>query len=180
MQRYTTSAPTPLAGELLEDRCDAAARKIVTGDGDVLDVTLTLDTAQYADGDVLADTQTLSNAVPVAGGRAKLISVNVLDESDQGAAFDLVFLDAGASLGTENSAPNISDANARSILGRIAIASGDFYDIGGSRIATVKDINLPLKAAASSRDLYVAAISRGTGAYAASGIRLKFGLSWDC
>ena len=36
-----------------------------------------------------------------------------------------------------------------------------------------------LKAAAASTTLYVAAISRGTGTYTASGVRLKLGLVWD-
>ena len=149
------------------------------GQGDVLDLTLTLDTSQYADGDVLADTQSLASAFRVSAGRAYLKGVQVLDEDDQGQPFDLIFLDANNSLGTENSAPNISDANARTIIGRLQVSSAAFYDIGGSRIAYVDAGMMLLKAAAASTTLYVGAISRGTGTYTASGIRLKVGLVWD-
>jgi hypothetical protein len=148
------------------------------GSGDVLDVTLSLDTSAYADGDVLADTQTITNAARVSGGKLLLQSVHVLDEDDQGQPFDLIFLDTSNSLGTENLAPNISDANARKILGRVPISSGDYYDIGGSRIATLTGINLYMKTS-GTRDLYIGAISRGTGTYTASGIKLKLGVAWD-
>lgn len=147
--------------------------------GTVLDVTLTLDTAQYADGDVLADTQSVTSAFRAVGSRAYVRSVLVLDEDDQGAAFDLIFFDSNTSLGTENSAPNISDANARTIIGRLAVASASFYDLGGCRVAQVDGGMMMLKAAAASTTLYVGAISRGTGTYTAAGIRLKLGLIWD-
>ena len=143
---------------------------------DVLDLTLSLDTNIYADGDVLADTQSLASFFRVAGGVTLLESVHVLDEDDQGIAFDLIFLNASTSLGTENSAPNISDANARNIIGRVPVATGDYTDIGTSRVATVGALNRVLKAASDSTTIYVAAISRGTGTYTAAGIRLKFGI----
>jgi hypothetical protein len=145
--------------------------------GDVIDVTLSLDTATYADGDVLAATQVVTDAVRTAGGRARLESLFVLDESDQGAAFDLLILDSNVSIGTENAAVSVVDADARSILARIPIASGDYYDMGGCRIASLGNLGKMLRAVSGSRDLYVAAVSRGTGTYAAAGIRLKLGLS---
>jgi hypothetical protein len=141
--------------------------------GNVHNLTCTLDTSQYADGDVLFDTQEVPGFFP--NGVAYLLSVHVLDEDDQGAAFDLVFLESNQSIGTENSAPNISDANARKILGRVSIGAGDYYDIGGSRIATVMVPTLPLKCLGEDSSLYVAGISRGTGTYSASGLKLKLG-----
>ena len=98
--------------------------------GDVFDLTFSLDTVAYADGDVLADTQSISNVFLTSGGTRTLQSVIVWDEDDQGQGFDLIFLDANNSLGTENSAPNISDANGRAIIGRVAISSADYYDMG--------------------------------------------------
>lgn len=149
------------------------------GQGDVLDVTLSLDTNAYGDGDVLADTQAVTGAFRAAGGRAFLKNIIVLDEDDQGQGLDLIFLDANHSIGTENSAPSVTDANARTIIGRLQIPSGAFYDLGGSRIAFIDAGMIMLKAAAASTTLYVAAISRGTGTYTASGIRLKLALVWD-
>jgi hypothetical protein len=147
--------------------------------GDVIDVTLSLDTNAYVSGDVLADTQAVATAVRVAAGRAVLQSVTVIDEDDQGTAFDLVFFSANVSLGTENAAASISDADARNCLGFVSIATTDFIDLGGVRIATKTGIGLVLEAAAASTTLYVGAISRGTPTHSASGLRLKLGMLWD-
>jgi hypothetical protein len=144
--------------------------------GSVFDLTLSVDTSIYADGDVLADTQELASVFEVAGCVRTLQSVQVLDEDDQGIALDLVFLDSNQSIGTENGAPNISDANARKIIGRVSIATGDFIDLGGARVATKNLVGQMLKAAASDTSLYVAAITRGgTPTYTASGLKLKLG-----
>jgi hypothetical protein len=150
----------------------------VMGAGAVIDVTLSLDTGAYADGDVLADTQSVGNAVRNAAGRAFLQSLVVIDESDQKQGFDLLFLDANNSLGAENAAPSIGDAEALAIIGRVPVSAADYYDLGGVAIANLNAIGLMLKAA-SGRTLYVAAISRGAGTYGASAIKLKLGLVWD-
>jgi hypothetical protein len=142
----------------------------------LLEVTLSVDTAIYAADDLLADTQAIAGAVPQNGGSLLLQSVELLDEDDQGVAMDLVFLDANVSLGTENSAPSVTDANARNILGYVSIATGDYKDLGGSRIATVKNVNLILKATSATRTIYVAAITRGgTPTYTAAGLKLRLG-----
>lgn len=147
--------------------------------GSVVDVTLTLDTSAYADGDVMADTQSVANAVRLNAGRAVLHSVTVLDEDDQGGSFDIIFLDANNSLGTENSAPNISDANARAILGMVRISAADFIDLGGCRLATRSGIGLVLKAGAGTTTIYLGTVMRGAGTYTANGVRLKLGFLWD-
>jgi hypothetical protein len=140
----------------------------------LLEVTLTLDTSAYADGDVLADTQPILRALRAENSVSKLDSLVLLDEDDQGVALDLVFFSANVSLGTENAAPSITDANARNQLGFVKIATTDYIDLGGCRIATKTNIDLPLKSAAGTTTLYVAAITRGgTPTYTASGIKLR-------
>jgi hypothetical protein len=143
----------------------------------IVPVTLSVDTSIYADGDLLADTQIIAqNLVRSEGGAAILESVLLLDEDDQGAAMDLVFLDSSASLGTENAAPSITDANARNILGFLNIPTSAYIDLGGSRIAMVRSVRMVLKAADASRNIYVAAITRGgTPTYTASGLKLRLG-----
>lgn len=141
--------------------------------GSFVDVTLSLDTSAYADGDLLADTQVVSSAFRVADGTGVITSIQVLDEDDQGQTFDIVFLSANNSMGTENSAPTVSDANARDILGRVRIDSSDYIDLGGCRIATKTGVGLGVKAASGTSDMYVAAIIRGAATYTASGIRLR-------
>jgi hypothetical protein len=67
----------------------------------VLDLTLSLDTAIYADADVLAATQEVPLAFAAPGGTLTVRNVLVLDEDDQGIAFDIIFLNAASSIGTE-------------------------------------------------------------------------------
>jgi hypothetical protein len=147
------------------------------GVGDILLLTLSLDTSAYADGDVMADTQTLSNALRVSGGSGELRTLLVFDEDDQGQTFDVLFFGANRSLGTENSAPSISDANARDYLGSVRVNAGDYLDLGGVRVATVP-CALWLKAN-GSRDIYVGTVIRGAATYSASGVRLGFGIAWN-
>lgn len=149
------------------------------GQGDVLDLTPVLDTGIYADNEVLFITQELANAVRVAAGRALPINLEVLDEDDQGQPFDLLFLDSNVSIGTLNAAVSITDANARKIIGRYQVLTGDYYDLGGARYASISLDPKWLKAAAASTSLWVAGVSRGTGTYTASGLKIKIGVSWD-
>ncbi len=142
----------------------------------VASLTPVLDTSIYAAGDVLFDTVIIPGVFPVAGGALELRSIEVLDEDDQGVALDLLFFDSLASLGAFNGAPTITDVLARSCLGFISIATGDYIDLGLNRIASKNNIGMVLQAAALAQDLYVAAITRGgTPTYTAAGLKFKFG-----
>lgn len=144
--------------------------------GNVITVTPVCDTSAYTAGDVLFDTTAISGATRIQGGRVKLTSVVLLDEDDQtAAAITLYFLNSNVSLGTANAAPSITDANARSITGVVPIASGDFTDVGGAKVACVKNIGLIMEAASSSTTLYVAATCAGTPTQTASGIKVMLG-----
>jgi hypothetical protein len=152
---------------------------VLSNHGNVKDLTPVLDTVQYADGDVLFVPIELTGAFPKAGDTAWLQTLFVLDEDDQGMGFDLIFFDASQTLGTINVAPSITDAAARSIIGRLPVSSGDYYDLGGSRIAQPEFIARELKSlVAGAGSLWVAGISRGTGTYTASGIKLKLGFAY--
>lgn len=153
-------------------------KEVRIGQRTVIEVTLSLDTNQYADGDVLAATQEIANAVRGAG-TGVIESVVLLDKDDQGAALDLVFLRSNVAIGTENEAVSISDANADEIVGVIEVAAGDYVDLVGSQIVAKNNLGLTFQAVASATSLYVAAISRGTGTYTASGVTLKIGIVAD-
>jgi len=139
----------------------------------VYDVTLVLDTNAYADGDVLAVPQEIDGVF--ANGPRKLISVTVLDEDDVGQAFDLVFMDADGTVGTINAAVTISDADARKILGIVAVAAADFKDMINNKVATKTGIELAMAPASGQYSLWVAAVARGAGTWTAAGIRVKLG-----
>lgn len=142
-------------------------------------ITFSLNTSIYADGDVLADTQVLTACLRVADGTGILQDVIFNDEDDTGQPFDVLILQANTSIGTENAAPSITDANARNIIGRFQVLSGDWYDLGGVKIASIKNIGIGVKAAAGTTNLYVALISRGAGTYTASGITAVFKILCD-
>jgi hypothetical protein len=98
--------------------------------GGVFDIIFSSDTAAIVTGDVLADTQVLSGALRTPDGFALLTDIVITDGDDQGSAIDLVFFRANTSLGTENSAPDITDSEAVDILGCISIVAGDYIDLG--------------------------------------------------
>lgn len=139
----------------------------------IADVALSLDTNAYISGDVLADTQAISNAFRVADGRGIIRSIVILDEDDQGEALKLVFMEDSTSIGTENAPLNIADAAARKILGIVEVAAGDYIDLINSQMVVKTGVDLAVKAASGTKSLYVAALSAGTGTYTAAGIRLR-------
>lgn len=151
----------------------------VGGNSVVVDLTLSLDTSAYADGDVLAEVQELASALRVAGGSGIIHSLTVVDKDDQAQAMDVVFFDnTSASLGTENSAVSISDDDADGILGIVEVLSGDYVDLVNSQVVSKTGLNIVVEVA-SGTSLGIGVISRGTGTYTASGIVLRVGILQD-
>lgn len=149
---------------------------LYAGKPTLTDVTLSLDTNAYTAADVLAATQVIEDVFRVSDGTAVLDSVTVFDQDDVGAAFDLYFLSADVAIGTENAAPNISDANALNICCKVAIGTGDYSDLGGVKVATVGNLRRVVQAISGSRDLAVAAVNgAGTPTYTAAGLKLRLG-----
>jgi len=139
-----------------------------------IDLDCSLDTNLYSGGDVFFDTQELPNATRINGGYTTLQNFIVNDEDNQGVDFDLIFLNANNSLGTENSVPNISDVDARTIITKIPIIVTDYYSLGGLKIANPNIIPKLMKSASGSTSLFVGGIINGSGTYSGSGIKIKF------
>jgi len=146
----------------------------------LFDVTLSLDTAAYAAGDVLADTQVLTALFRIGDGTGVLQSIQVIDQDDQKQAIDFYYSSANVSLGTENSAPSISGANAVNLVGPFSVAAADYKDLGGVSVAKTGNIGQPIKAATGTSNGYIAAIcNSGTPTYTAAGIKLRIGVLLD-
>lgn len=143
-------------------------------------VTPTVDTSAYGTGDVISTVQELTNAVAEAGGIAELRSLVVSDESNQKSAIDLVFFDENPvnSIGADNAAYALNDADAPKVVGRITVAAADYVSSSTtSAEATLKNIGLLLKAKAASKSVWMAIISRGSPTYGAAGdLIVKLGL----
>lgn len=147
----------------------------------LFDVTLAVDAGNaYASADVITDTQKLASFFRDVDQTGMLMSIAVIDEDDQKAAFDVYFLNGSGAMGTINSGASVSDADARKFMGWVPIATGDYKDLGGVSVAMIKNIWLPIKAAASTLDLYVAVINgAGTPTYTASGLKLRISAVLD-
>lgn len=145
------------------------------GDTAIIEVTCSLDTSAYADGDVLAATQAIAGAMRENGAHGLLHSITVLDKDDQGVAMDVVILKTNVSLGTENSPVSITDSDAEEILGIVSIQTSDYVDLVNSRVATKTGIGLGVVADTGSTSLYFGLITRGgTPTHSASGIVIQF------
>ncbi len=158
--------------------------KALVGAWDIIvDVTLSLDTGQYADGDLLADTQEIVKAC-FENSTCTLQSIRLLDVSDQGGALDILILRSDEDMGTENSSFAPSDAAAAEILAAVSFSTGDYVDMTNSQMAmkTLGDSGMGVKLAPAdiaATSLWIAAVSRDTKTYAAAGIELLLGFMRD-
>lgn len=138
-------------------------------------VTPVCDTNAYTAGDVLFGSTAIAITAAADAGpvKGRVASVSVLDKDDQTAAgMDLYFLRSNVALGTVNSAPNISDANAEEIVGRVRLSAGDFTDLGGCKWASLDNLNVPFQLT-SGATLYVSAITAGAPTQSAAGIVVR-------
>ena len=169
----------------LYDSTADSSTGLSTGDGlkvvtssTVIDLTLSLDTGgAYADGDVLFAAQELANAVRSSGGTGVIQSIQIVDQDDQGQAMDIVISDSTITLGTENGAVSISDADAAKILGIVEITGSDYVDLVNSQYASIKNIGIVIMPDATG--VFLSGVSRGTPTHTASGIVLRVGIIQD-
>jgi len=149
-------------------------------DVDFIDVDLVTDTDATADNGVISNPVEIANAVSVNAGTSILQSVQLIDDDDDGAIIDLVFTQVSTNLGTVNGAIDAADSVAASILGVVSITS--YFDGIAWQIAQKTNIGLVLKAAASTKSIYVGAINRNGGAVtktAADDLHLRIGVIKD-
>lgn len=143
-------------------------------------VTFSLDTSAYASGDLLADTQAVASVFRVNDGTGVLQSITLNDKDAQGVAMSIFILDTTTSLGTENSAPSISDANLDNVLHVIPVLTTDWVTVSGAKVASLRNLGLPIKAVSGAATLGIALLN-GTGAptFTASGITARLGILQD-
>jgi hypothetical protein len=147
----------------------------------------TTETSALDAGDVVFDRKIVPNCVGGYDRTGWLMSVTVVDATDQKAALELVFLKADVTLGTIDAAPSISDANALHVLGVVHVPASAYdvstnphgwVDLGGVSTCTITGINLPITPVATTADIYVAAFTPGTPTYAAAtAITLNLGFA---
>lgn len=131
-----------------------------------VEVTPTAETGALAPGDIFVDTTAITRACAAADQTAYLTGATFYEKADQ-TAFDmkLVILKASTSMGTLNSAPNISDANGTDILAVIDIPSTDWFDVGGFKMVHIDPAKLPIPVmpASGTPNLYFALLVGTSG-----------------
>jgi hypothetical protein len=176
--RQDTMAALAADGDYVPPTMDENGQvRILAGSPDiVVTVTPTLDTSAYASGDLLFDSTEITAAVRANGGHAILQTITMLDKADQGVAMTLLFANAATDFGALNGAPDPDDTEAGTVIGHIGVLSGDYVDLGASKVACIRNIGLMLKAGAATTSLYVAAINgTGTPTYANGDLVLQLG-----
>lgn len=151
------------------------------GADDLIEVTPTLDTGAYSDGDLLFDSTKVPGACNTESLASILNSLVILDKDDQAAAFDLFFQRSDTSQGSVNSAWSPTDAQSAEIIGRVEIASGDWEDFTNNQIAFKEladdGMGVILKPSiAHTLDIWCFGVARGTPTHTASGLVIKIGL----
>lgn len=121
-------------------------------------------------GDVVTATVELEGCVRDGLRPAILDQVMIIDKADQtAAAMTLFILNADVEVGAIDAAPDITDAEVEAALvAIIPIASTDFIDVGGAKVACIRNLGAICKAVDGSTSLYASLASAGTPTYGAT------------
>lgn len=128
-------------------------------------VTPTVTAGAYSAGDAVGGLLTFTNAA--SGSMARVVSVVVIDKGDQGVALNLFLAKETFTATADNDAINISDSDAAKSIGCVAIATGDYVDVGGAKIAT-KQVGYLGFVDSGDTNLYGQLITTGTPTYAST------------
>mgnify|MGYP003151962668 CR=1 FL=1 len=166
-------AETQLRKYAVIERLGKMAVDVIGGTPDIAEAT-------YSTGDLMAEAETISNAVSVLGGTCILQSIVAIDTSDTGGTITLIISDGALDYGTVGSAVNTTDANSDNTFAIVEISN--FTDIGGSKIGIKSNIGLCLKASSTTKDLYYGVINTSGGDIvigSGEDILFKFGVVKD-
>ena len=145
-------------------------------DGIVKDVNPTLDLAAYATGDLLFAANEMTDCVLNTKGLSRLSTLLVLDAANQKSQLDLLIFDRDpGSLGSLNSAIDVSTTQLSYLVGFIPVAAADYVTLksGANAVAILKPA-LMLPAKQGSKSFWIAGICRGSPDYAvATDLRIK-------
>lgn len=140
-------------------------------------ITPVCETSAVAAGDIIANPTEIPNFSLGPDQPTYLVKMIVYDQDDNTAGdLRIVFLANSTSLGTLNSAPNISDANGLDIIGDILIASADWHDLGGFKWVEIDLSKLPqaMHPKSGTSSVYFAILAGGATTSTASGIKCRF------
>lgn len=118
----------------------------------------------YSSGDVIGAVTEIPTALLDDGASALLKSLVALDKSNSKVALDVLFFNQQPvnSLGADNAAYALNDADLSKLLGRIGVAGADYVSSSTLNAeATYKNIDLVLEGVAKSKSLWMVVVARG-------------------
>lgn len=141
----------------------------------VIDVPLVSEAAAFSSGDVLTNPGRIKDAVRQPGGVTYLVGIDIYDKDDQtAAAMEAYISQSDVPLAAKNAAPGLADADAVKVFPAVSFASGDFKDLGGTKVAgkSASDAGMPrcLKAADGSKDFWLTLVTGGTPTQTVEGL----------
>jgi len=135
------------------------------------EVTVTVDTSPYANGDQI---DSVLEADGIIGGpnedNATLVGVTLVDASSQESDLEIWFFDHNVTtVSSDNDAFNVSDSNMTSFMGAVIISKGDYLAAANNSVAYVPaEVPLRQDTSQSSPGVYLVIVSRGTPTYSAT------------
>jgi hypothetical protein len=151
---------------------DSVSAKVATR---FVTVSMTTPADAQDAGDVIAATQIVAACTPANDVPSVLQSACLIDTDDVGVNIKAVFFSANTTLGTEDSAPDIDDTEALTVLGIVDFAAADYVDLGGSKYNTKTGIGLAMVPASGTDDVYMALYSPTGGTWASGVITVRLG-----
>ena len=151
----------------------------------MIEIELTTTAATHADGDVIAVSEEIANAVSVPGGTAIIQSIALLntDDSLESPAMDLVFCVDNTAIGSIGSAVTMTDADfINCVQGVVNMSNWLTLRPSYNEIATKTNVGLVVKAASNSKSIFVNVINNSGANYtpsATSDLRLVLGIVKD-
>ena len=141
------------------------AEKLNKMDVDLIKSTPDIAEATYSNGDLMAEQETIDNAVAVPGGNCILQSVTAIDTSDTGGAIYLIITDSSQDLGTVGSAISAADAAADNSMAIVEL--NNWIDVGGAKVCSKANIGLVCNSLsatdAQSKKLYYGVVNASGG-----------------
>ena len=140
----------------------AVVEKLNKMEVDLITSTPDIAEATYSTGDLMAEGETIANAVAVNGGSCILQSITAIDTSDTGGTIYLVLSDTdGVDLGTVGRAINAADSVADNSVAIVELSN--WTDVGGAKVCTKGNIGLVCKSISTSKHLYYGVVNVSGG-----------------
>lgn len=146
----------------------------------IVRVDPTITAGAYSANDVVGGELAIPNAMRVPNGTGVLQSITVYDADNEKAALDFYFFQsAPAAALADNAAFAWTAGDEDLFLGMVSVAAAD-YVTATDAVVSVRNIGLPVRAAANGNSLYCYVVATGTPTYtAATDLTFIFGFLQD-